>query len=395
MIRYRWFWLLLAVVLVARTSAAGNVYLTPDENGVYHVTMLCPPEADLHKICVHRMDVENNLTDGLIQCKEGPTHGMPGCDRLSFDLTVDPVPGNGTAVDGDAELRARAFDLVGNHSMFSNAGIIFFGPPTQEIQCFDGVDDEGDGLTDCADPDCSDATGPTCDTGNAGICAAGTRTCTAGAEVCAQDAIPLEESLPAENCADGLDNDCDGLTDAADPDCLDTIPPSVPVIIDVSALRININGPDHDGIDFPGTWLGDPGVPGGLCVTSTFSNNSLDIQGSDDPLFQGEVYGNPVSCQIPVQVGNYLVNLYFAEIYLGPGCISGTDGTGQRVFDIALESATVLTGVDLFAEAGCGVPVVKGFDVSVQDGFLDIDLVNSTATVFNPKISAIEILQRP
>ena len=29
----------------------------------------------------------------------------------------------------------------------------------------------------------------------------------------------VDESAAAGNCNDGIDNDCDGLTDAADPDC--------------------------------------------------------------------------------------------------------------------------------------------------------------------------------
>ncbi len=52
--------------------------------------------------------------------------------------------------------------------------------------CFDGVDNDGDVATDCADSDCSD--NPSC--------------------------IELQ-------CGDGMDNDGDGDTDCADPDCTD------------------------------------------------------------------------------------------------------------------------------------------------------------------------------
>ncbi|MCP4657973.1 MAG: hypothetical protein GY856_21400 [bacterium] len=60
--------------------------------------------------------------------------------------------------------------------------------PTEnpEVSCSDGVDNDCDGLTDGADPDCV--------------------TCT-----------PTEN--PEVSCSDGVDNDCDGLTDGADPDC--------------------------------------------------------------------------------------------------------------------------------------------------------------------------------
>ncbi|HXH28602.1 MAG TPA: trypsin-like peptidase domain-containing protein [Candidatus Polarisedimenticolia bacterium] len=61
--------------------------------------------------------------------------------------------------------------------------------PTEnpEVSCSDGIDNDCDGLTDSADPDCT----PTC--------------------------TPTEN--PEVSCSDGIDNDCDGLTDGADPDC--------------------------------------------------------------------------------------------------------------------------------------------------------------------------------
>ncbi len=63
-------------------------------------------------------------------------------------------------------------------------------PDPKEI-CGNGVDDDGDRLTDCADPDCK--TDPKC------------ANCT--------------PELGVKACTDGKDNDCDGLTDCADPDC--------------------------------------------------------------------------------------------------------------------------------------------------------------------------------
>jgi len=59
------------------------------------------------------------------------------------------------------------------------------GSPAAEI-CDDGIDNDGDGLTDCDDPDCDSDTA-----------------CQPVAEV----------------CDDGIDNDGDGLTDCDDPDC--------------------------------------------------------------------------------------------------------------------------------------------------------------------------------
>ncbi|MCH8028832.1 MAG: hypothetical protein IH874_02740 [Candidatus Dadabacteria bacterium] len=58
-------------------------------------------------------------------------------------------------------------------------------PACVETDCADGADNDGDGLTDCADPDC--AADPAC--------------------------------VETGECDDDVDNDGDGLTDCADPDC--------------------------------------------------------------------------------------------------------------------------------------------------------------------------------
>ncbi len=127
--------------------------------------------------------------------------------------------------------------------------------PWFDPSCFDFSDNDCDGLADHEDPDCTtqefcplggDCIGPsTCDgfdndfdgevdedfvefgLGNScnvgqGICArSGTLVCDNGNIVCnAITPQPLLEGPPGTlRCSDGLDNDCDGLTDLNDPDC--------------------------------------------------------------------------------------------------------------------------------------------------------------------------------
>ncbi len=74
------------------------------------------------------------------------------------------------------------------------------------------VDDNCDGTVD-------NITAAACTTGRPGICAAGTTACAAGAPVCNQTTPQGTEGPFPTRCADNLDNDCDGLTDAADPQC--------------------------------------------------------------------------------------------------------------------------------------------------------------------------------
>lgn len=117
------------------------------------------------------------------------------------------------------------------------------GPP-KDPTCFDGIDNDCDGFDDHDDPDCT--TEELCDgfdNDNDGevdedwetqlgeVCRVGRGLCaTQGHLICAPDGSgvvcstrandPIPEEPPGgARCTDGLDNDCDGLVDLADPDC--------------------------------------------------------------------------------------------------------------------------------------------------------------------------------
>ncbi len=75
------------------------------------------------------------------------------------------------------------------------------------------IDDNCDGVVDNGDP----GGGNACNTGKLGVCTAGTQHCIGGTIQCQQNVAASAE--PTAACTDGKDNDCDGLTDAADPDC--------------------------------------------------------------------------------------------------------------------------------------------------------------------------------
>jgi hypothetical protein len=86
-----------------------------------------------------------------------------------------------------------------------------------ETNCTDGIDNDHNGLTDCADPYCAGTAA--CGTGGAGGAVAtggtgGTMPIGGTGGMTAAYGIPYET-----NCTDGIDNDGNGLTDCADPHC--------------------------------------------------------------------------------------------------------------------------------------------------------------------------------
>ncbi|MCA9546901.1 MAG: hypothetical protein KC613_20990, partial [Myxococcales bacterium] len=107
--------------------------------------------------------------------------------------------------------------------------------PVDDTSCVNGVDDDGDGLVDRADPDCADAVGseaavpgcpkrPECadgaDNDGDGLVDGEDPDC--AAEGCgdpAACALAVDWERPPPACADGVDNDGDGRVDRADPDC--------------------------------------------------------------------------------------------------------------------------------------------------------------------------------
>ncbi|HXH27796.1 MAG TPA: putative metal-binding motif-containing protein [Candidatus Polarisedimenticolia bacterium] len=116
------------------------------------------------------------------------------------------------------------------------------GPPGS-AKCKDGLDNDCDGKTDLADDGCLSAElcdgidnnnnglidetftdlGDPCFTDDKGACkGTGQKVCSADHLSTVCDAVPLigsPEGPTGPTCSDGIDNDCDGKTDAADPKC--------------------------------------------------------------------------------------------------------------------------------------------------------------------------------
>ena len=209
-----------------------------------------------------------------------------------------------------------------------------------------------------------------------------------------------------------VDLDNDGLFGGADPCPLD--PRNLcygPVAVDSGSgtpLRINANGSLTDGcagarVDCNGdSWSGDFGFGtpsssetcnlgggGDLCVIAGVDTLFGCDDASTQDLFQCARFANtpahpPLSYALDVVPGDYLVNVFFANTY------TGTDGPGERMFDILVEGVTVHDDFDQVLEApGSGTAVVRSTVVTVLDGTLDISF---NAEIENATVKAIEVL---
>ncbi|MEX0275615.1 MAG: BspA family leucine-rich repeat surface protein, partial [Flavobacteriaceae bacterium] len=96
---------------------------------------------------------------------------------------------------------------------------------------------------------------------------------------------------------------------------------------------------------------------------------------------------------IPLENGEYTVNLRFAELWFG-ATGGGSGGVGSRVFDVNLEGQLAEDNLDIFAEVGADAMLVKTHTVTVTDGVLNIDFDarEEVGGERHPVINAIEIL---
>jgi hypothetical protein len=244
----------------------------------FTVNQVTPPE----DICDDGIDNNNN---GLTDCEDPDCDGFVGAPTLcgvgACEASGNLVCQNGGPVDtctaGEEGLEGpfgdpNCSDGIDNdcNGLTDEADPACAAPP--EI-CDNQIDDNLNGLTDCEDPQCGGDTFGACDTGNPGVCAAGTLTCdgTAVGPVCVQDQpAGTEGPVGDATCSDDLDNDCNALTDDLDPNCQ-----LGPEICD-NDVDDNDNGfVDCADVDFCEGYVGQPGscstgLPG-ICSAGTTS----------------------------------------------------------------------------------------------------------------------------
>jgi hypothetical protein len=160
----------------------GTCESLPDTSRCPDALVCLPGEGCATLPCIGDADCDDAFfCNGAEVCVGGlcAAGDAPDCDD-GLECTVD-------LCRGDACIHAPRPDVACDAGMPPCSGTDCCVPSMES--CTNGVDDDCDGLADCADPNCADQA----------ICC-----------------VPSFES-----CTNGVDDDCDGLADCADPDCAD------------------------------------------------------------------------------------------------------------------------------------------------------------------------------
>lgn len=242
-------------------------------------------------------------------------------------------------------------------------GTSFVAVGSTAEDCTNGTDDDGDGLIDCADPECG--ADPACHEADCGN----------GSDDDGDTLIDCEDpdcvrapECPEIACSDGLDNDLDGLIDCLDPDC--------------AADPACIESQCDDGLDNDGDGLVDCGDPdcadAPACLPETDCNNRQDDDGDTlvdcddtdcaldrncrnlDP--DGDTVPNDEDCA-PLDPGAHHLPLE----------VPGLDVTKANAYS----TIALLTWTDMSLQAGTATvyDVISGLLTELVDdrGFLDGD----------------------
>jgi len=145
----------------------------------------------------------------------------------------------------------------------------------------------------------------------------------------------------------------------------------------VSTVAVNAGGPGIDGF-----WA-DQFFSGGSTYANraTIDTSQIDSNPPPAPIFNSERY-EAMTYTIPDRSGEQIVTLYFAETFLS--------APGQRLFDVIINNAVVLSDFDIYASAGgANRAVARTFTTTANSrGEVVIDFIPGTE---NPKVNGIVV----
>lgn len=141
------------------------------------------------------------------------------------------------------------------------------------------------------------------------------------------------------------------LREAAWLNAIELIPNSTGQPLPTRIVAQNASFTDRDG----SLWGSDQYFVGGRATS-----DGKTVSGAADPeMFAGVRYGH-FSYRIPAAPGKYMLRLYFAETFFGPGN-RGEGGVGSRVFNVYCSGTEILRNFDIFKDAGQNHALVKTF----------------------------------
>ena len=148
----------------------------------------------------------------------------------------------------------------------------------------------------------------------------------------------------------------------------------LPPVGTFTPIRVNAGGSAYTD-SLGQVWSADTGYLGGVTYAVPAS-----IQGTSDPALYQTLRYSAQQYQFSVPAGSYNVKLKFAETYYG--------SPGKRVFNVALNSTTVLQSFDPVAAAGASFTAVdRSFPVNSSGQIL----IQFSPLIDNPILNAIEI----
>lgn len=173
-------------------------------------------------------------------------------------------------------------------------------------------------------------------------------------------------------------------------------PPPLATLSPSDSILINVGGPDFtDDRDITWTSSEDVAIYSSGAPFSTAESsliNGTDIQG----LYRSHLFFRrttdedvPMTLEVPLSPGFYIVRLHFAEIW------RRAKNAGVRVFSVLIEGSLVWKDLDVFEEAGGAfTALIKESRVTMTDSFFEDSLltVEFESVTGNPFLSGIEIL---
>ena len=213
--------------------------------------------------------------------------------------------------------------------------------PSSETNCADGLDNDGDGLTDCSDADCI------------------------GSPSCSPEIV----------CDDGIDNDSDGLTDCDDPDCFGVAGCSAAILS--ATFDTDSSGFTYHDDTFRST--GNPGYASGNYDSSGgFSGGGLHVAlGGVDTSWEYDMSGGWSQSFVVTGDATVKVTLWYRLVFSGD---YESDECGQAL--VAIDGQLTSEGSQDYLEEFCGFGDGNPTqDTGWRQATLEVFLTDGTHTI--------------